>query len=61
MPSLTDSVRLTISGSACWQQCHNCGEIAPLAPDQPLCRQCRPSTCVPRRRSATGKRRRNRK
>ncbi|SCL64959.1 hypothetical protein GA0070604_5327 [Micromonospora eburnea] len=54
--SIAAAVRITTKSSAVWRDCDRCGRLAPLAPDQDRCRDCRQPS-VSRRRSVAGSRR----
>jgi uncharacterized paraquat-inducible protein A len=46
------SVRVTTRHSAVWQECAGCTALAPLAPDETHCRDCRTAPVRRRRQSA---------
>jgi hypothetical protein len=52
MASLASFVRVSARQSACWRECKGCTDLAPLAPDETHCQDCR----AERRRVSTRRR-----
>lgn len=48
MSTLFASVRITTGAAAVWRTCGGCTVLAPLAPDQTRCRDCRRPAAVRR-------------
>jgi uncharacterized paraquat-inducible protein A len=49
MASLVACVRIATKQSAVWRECAGCTALAPLAPDETHCPNCRPPAAVRRR------------
>jgi len=50
--SFAACVRVTTRHSAIWRECRSCSALAPLAPDEDICRECR---TTPARRQPSGR------
>lgn len=55
MSTFASSVRVTTKCRAVWRACRRCAALAPLAPDEDICKDCRRKPVRGRRPARKGR------